>query len=67
MTLVNQPSALPTAKVTSAAFGGMTASVAMGVFAIVSPELYTRVPPGFEGGIATGVAMLFAYFKKERA
>lgn len=67
MAHVNQGSAMPTAKVTAAAVGGAVASVAMGVFAITSPEIYSRVPPGFEGGLATSVAMLFAYFKKERA
>jgi len=55
----------PTSKVTAGAIGGAIASVGMGIFAIVEPELYTRVPPGMEGGIAVLVGSLAAYLKSE--
>ena len=63
---VNQPTAAPTRKVTGAVLGGSLASIGMGAMAIWYPEAYGRVPPGFEGGVATLVAILFAYFTKEK-
>lgn len=55
----------PTAKVTAQALGGALAAVGMGVFAIVSPENYQAVPPGFEAGIAVIFGAMAGYFKAE--
>lgn len=63
---MSQESKKPTSKVTAAALGGGIAAVLMGVFAIVSPERYALVPPGFEGGIATLAAFVLAYAVRER-
>ena len=65
-TPVNQPTRQPVRKVGAAALGGALASVMMGVIAIIWPETYGRVPPGFEGGIATIAAFALGYLVRER-
>lgn len=55
----------PTQKVAAGAVSGAIAAVGMGVFAIIEPEVYARVPPGFEGGVAVIIGSFFAYMKKE--
>lgn len=67
MTDFNQPTKKPTTKVTAGAIGGVIATLGVGAVAIASPEIYSRVPPGFEGALATGLGFTFAYLKRERA
>ncbi len=63
---MNQPTKQPTRKVQYGALGGAVASIAMGALAIYDPTIYARVPPGFEGGLATLTGFVFAWIVKER-
>lgn len=66
MTLVQQNTKTPTRKLNAVALGGALASVGMGALAIFLPEAYDRVPPGFEGGVATIFGFCLGYLVKER-
>lgn len=66
MTLMKQNSKTPTRKLNAVAMGGALASVGMGLIAIFVPEAYERVPPGFEGGVATIFGFCLGYLVKER-
>lgn len=66
MSVHNQPTKAPTSKVVAGAIGGAVATLSMGALAIVDPEMYQRVPPGFEGALAVLLGTMFAYFKKEK-
>ncbi len=66
MTNYLQQSAAPTRKTKAAGAGGALATVVMGAVAALDPDLYARIPPGVEAGIATLAAFAFAYyFKRE--
>lgn len=66
MTSVNQPTAKPNSKMTAVVLGGAIASISMGAMAIFLPEAYGRVPPGFEGGLATIAGFSLGYFVREK-
>jgi hypothetical protein len=66
MTLMNQNTKAPTRKLNAVALGGALASVGMGALAIFMPEAYERVPPGFEGGVATIFGFCLGWLVKER-
>ena len=55
----------PSSTIKAAGSWGFLAAIAMGVFAIIWPEYYARVPPGFEGALVIGIATVMGYRQKE--
>lgn len=69
-TLIEQNTAAPTEKVKAAIITGKIVTVIFGLVAIFYPEIFDRIPAGFEmavGGLITSVIVdLVAYYKRER-
>jgi len=55
----------PSSTIQAAGSWGFLAAICMGIFAIFWPDLYARVPPGFEAGLAVLVGTVMGYFQKE--
>ena len=55
----------PSSTVISGGSWGFAAAILMGLLAMFYPELYAKVPPGFEAGLAVGIGTVMAYFKRE--
>lgn len=55
----------PSSTITAAGSWGFVAALAMGGVAMAWPEIYARVPPGFEAALAVGIGTVAGYFKKE--
>ena len=68
--LINQNSKMPTEKVKAGILAGKVVTVLFGVVAIVYPEIFERIPAGFEmavGGLITSIVVdIVSYFKKEK-
>jgi hypothetical protein len=55
----------PSSTIQAAAISGGLAAVAFGLFAVVAPEMYVRVPAGMEAGVSVLIGCAIGYFKKE--
>ncbi len=68
--LINQNTHAPTRKVKAGIIAGKLVTVAFGLIAIANPDIFDRIPPGFElavgGLITTLVQDVAAYFTKEK-
>lgn len=69
--LINQNTKAPTEKVKAGILAGKVVTVLFGIVAITYPEIFERIPAGFEmavGGLITSIVVdIVAYFKKEKA
>lgn len=69
--LINQNTAAPTRKVKAGIIAGKVVTVVFGIIAMTNPEVFGRIPPGFElavgGLITTLVQDVAAYFTKDKA
>jgi hypothetical protein len=56
----------PSSTIKASGGWGFLAALAMGGLAIGWPEIYSRVPPGFEAALAVGIGTVAGYLKKEK-
>lgn len=68
--LVNQNTKMPTRKVKAGIIAGKIVTVVFGLIAMANPDIFDRIPPGFElavgGLITTLVQDVASYFTKEK-
>lgn len=55
----------PSSTIQAASGWGIAIALALSVVSVFWPEYYARIPPGTEGYLVAGAAMLGGYFKKE--
>jgi hypothetical protein len=55
----------PSSTIQAAGISGAVAAIMFGLLSVFGPEYYARVPPGMEAGVATAIAFLVGYIKKE--
>ncbi len=55
----------PSSTIKAAGSCGFIAAIAMGLMAMIWPDIYTRVPPGFEAALAVGIGTVAGYLQKE--
>lgn len=69
-TTYKQNSVVPTRKVKAGIIAGKVVTVVFGLIAMANPEMFDRIPPGFElavgGLITTLVQDVASYFTKEK-
>ncbi len=56
----------PSSTIKAAGGWGFLAAIGMGLLAMFQPDLYDRVPPGFEAGLAVLIGMVAGYLTKEK-
>jgi hypothetical protein len=67
MTLVNQPSAMPTRKVSASIIAGIIANASIALADAFLPGVGTALSPQITAVITAGVMILASYFTKEKA
>ena len=56
----------PSSTIKAAGSWGFLAALGMGILAIFMPDVYARVPPGFEAALAVGIGTIAGYLIKEK-
>ncbi|MHA2047656.1 MAG: hypothetical protein ACW99G_22980 [Candidatus Thorarchaeota archaeon] len=56
----------PSSTIQAAGIYGAITTVALIVLAVISPELYGRIPPGGTEGLVLASSTIGGYFKKEK-
>lgn len=44
---------------------GFIATIAIGIIAIIWPDIHGRIPPGFEGALVVGIGIIAGKLQKE--
>lgn len=55
----------PSSTITAAGIAGFFASSLLLLVKIQWPDIYSQIPPEYQGYLVTGIAGLLGYFKKE--
>jgi len=56
----------PSSTITAAGISGFIAATLLLGIKIGAPEVYTQIPPEYQGYLVTGIMCMFGYFKKEK-
>ena len=65
--LINQPSKLPTRKVTAATIAGVLTTAAVSLVDAYYPGIGQALTPALQGAITVAVTFIAAYFTRNRA
>ena len=55
----------PSSTIKAAGSWGFLAAIAIGIVAIIWPEIAARIPTGFEAALAVGIGTVMGYYQKE--
>ena len=55
----------PSSTIKAAGSWGFLAAIAIGIVAMIWPDIAERIPTGFEAALAVGIATVAGYFQKE--
>ena len=56
----------PSSTIRAAGSWGFLAAIAMGLVAMLWPDIYAKVPPGFEAALAVGIGTVMGYLQPEK-
>ena len=56
----------PSSTIKAASGYAIVIALALSAVSVFFPEYYARIPPGTEGYLVAGAAMIGGYFKKEK-